>query len=372
MANSTVTKLILAGDAYERGRQHGSQARAKVHLGVEYYKRMWLDNLGGSVEELLTKAAQFEPVVGDFDAQILEELQGIADGAELTLREILLLNARYELMLEAVFTKDPPLAAGECTSLAAEPVATSDGHTLLAQNWDWGVEVGKHCVLLEIQQEDRPDILTHVEAGFVGHKGLNSAGVGLCVNAMSSQHDRFRPGVPVWALARSVLNCKSLDEAQAKVASADRAASMNFMVAEKSGRIAAMEVTPTDVCALPASSGRLSHCNVFADLDPKRGLEDCLAIRYPLFCTRANRAQQLIQKQDEVSLESFKSLLCDHANRPESICRHAHDQPADAFVMQTLASVVMDLTAGVLHLADGSPCTNQYIEHRLSRVEAPK
>lgn len=369
MTNSAVTKLTLTGNAYERGRQHGAQARAKVHLGVDYYKRMWIDNLGGSEEELLAKAAQFEPVVGDFDAQILEELQGIADGAELTLREILLLNARYELMLEAVFTKDPPRGAAECTSLAAEPVSTNDGHTLLAQNWDWGVDVGKHCVLLEIQQEDRPDILTHVEAGFVGHKGLNSAGLGLCANAMSSQHDRFRPAVPVWVLARSVLNCTTLDEAQAAVESADRAASINFMVGSRAGRVAAMELTPTDVYAVPASSGRLSHCNVFADLAPERGLEDCLAIRYPLFCTRAKRAKQLIQEQGELSIERFKSLLCDHTNRPESICRHAQDQPADAFVMQTLASVVMDLTAGVLHLTDGPPCISPYTEHRLSRYE---
>ena len=369
MSDSPVNKLTVRGDAYERGYQHGKLTRELVHAGVDFYTSMWVDNVGGNRADVLALAAGMEPVVGDYDAQILTELEGIAAGAELTLPEILLLNARYELMLEAVFTQEPPTAAGECTSLAAAPEATIDGRTLIAQNWDWSVEVGQRCVLLEIQQDDGPDILTHVEAGLVAHKGINTAGLGLCINAMCSQHDRFRPAVPVWVLSRSILNSSTLDEAEAEVARAKRTVSANFMVASRTGEVAALEVSPTDVSRVPPKVGRISHGNVFTDLSAERGLEDQLAVLFPGFCDRARRAGDLIA-DDELSIDRLKTILRDHANRPESICRHQEDQPGP-FILETLASVIMDLNAGVLHIAAGPPCRCPYAEHTLSRSAGP-
>ncbi len=365
VSDAQISKLTVRGDAYERGRQHGVQTRALVHEGVDFYTRMWTDNVGGDKEDVLALAGGFESVIGDYDAQILAELEGIAAGAEMTLREILLLNARYELMLEAVFTQTPPAAPGECTSLAAAPEATADGHTLIAQNWDWSPEVGPRSVLMEIQQENRPDILTHMEAGFAAHKGLNSAGLGLCVNAMCSQHDRFRSAVPVWVLARAILNCSTIDEAEAAVARAQRAASVNFTVASRCGEVASLEVSPTDVSRVPPTAGRIAHGNVFVDLSEDRGLEDRLAVLYPEFCDRARRAGELIAA-DDVSVDRLKTILRDHANRPESICRHREDQPGP-LILETLSSVIMDLDAETLHMAVGPPCSSSYTEHTLSR-----
>ena len=371
MSDSSVPKLTVQGNAYQRGYQHGAQARAQVRAGVDFYARMWEDNIGRGRAELMALAGDFEPLVGNFDPQILAEMEGIAAGADLSIEEILLVNARYELMLAALFVEEPAARPGECTSLAAGPAATVDGHTLIAQNWDWAVEVGGRSVLLEIQQDDRPDILTHVEAGFVGHKGLNTAGLGLCANAMSSQHDCFAPAVPVWVLARAILNCSTFEEAQAEVARAQRTASVNFMLASRSGEIAALEVSPVDVSAVSATDARLSHANVFADLADDRNIEDRLATLYPQFCDRACRASKLVA-EGAVSVERMKAVLSDHGNRPESICRHHRDQPEDApkaVVLETIASVVMDLDEGVLHIAEGPPCQTQYTEHRLSRWE---
>jgi len=72
----------------------------------------------------------------------------------------------------------------------------------------------------------------------------------------------------------------------------------------------------------------------------------------------------------EVSVERMKTVLRDHGNRPESICRHCEDQPDDApaaVVLETLASVIMDLTEGTLHITEGPPCRSEYTEHTFSR-----
>ena len=358
--------LTISGDAYHRGVVHGSTARELVHRAVAFYVRMWEQNTGRGRGELLELAGKFMPMVADYDGQIMQEIEGIAAGAELSVNEVLLLNARYELMLATVFGDGK--APGECTSLAAGPGSTEGGHTLIGQNWDWAREVGERSVLLEVRQEDGPDILTHVEAGFMGHKGLNSAGLGICANAMSSNLDRFAPAVPMWVVARGLLNCATIDEALQVAEGAERAASINFMMASRQGEVAALELTPIDVQAVGRDAGRLSHTNVFAGLTPERGVEDRLAGLYPQFCDRDRRASELIH-DGPLSVPAMQGMLSDHANRPESVCRHAEDQPVEKpsdIPLQTIASVVMDLDERKMYLAEGPPCCTAYQEHALT------
>ena len=76
--------------------------------------------------------------------------------------------------------------------------------------------------------------------------------------------------------------------------------------------------------------------------------------------------------EGQVDVEHLKAVLCDHGNRPESICRHPEDQPEDApaaIILETVVSVIMDLTEGALYITGGPPCQNLYAEHRLTRSE---
>ena len=368
-------KVTISGGAFERGRQYGEQAGRLIRKGVEFYVDMWEKGSGRTRGELIEIISGFAGKIGDFDAEILTEIEGIAAGSGLAVDDVLIVNGRYEIMLSTLFA-GAPAGSGECTSLGIAR-ASESGHTLVGQNWDWAVPVGEVSILLEVRQEDRPDILTHVEAGFVGHKGINSEGLALCANAMGSQLDRFEAAVPVWVLARAALNCSSIDEARRTLEPAERVASVNFTMAQPGapgsgeGKVASLEVSPADVAVVAASpGGRASHCNVFADASEdgpprERGLEDRLAVQYPGFCDRARRAGELIG-EGEAGSERLKAILRDHENRPESICRHREDQP-DELVLETLASVVMDVSAGTLEVADGPPCSNPYRAHRLSR-----
>ncbi len=369
-------KVTISGGPFERGRQYGEQAGPLIRKGVEFYVDMWEKGSGRTRGELIEIISGFAGKIGDFDAEILTEIEGIAAGSGLAVDDVLIVNGRYEIMLSTLFA-GAPAGSGECTSLGIAR-ASESGHTLVGQNWDWAVPVAEVSILLEIRQEDRPDILTHVEAGFVGHKGLNSEGLALCANAMGSQLDRFEAAVPVWVLARSALNCSSIDEARRTLEPAERVASVNFTMAQRGApgsveeNVASLEVSPVDVAVVAASpGGRASHCNVFADASEdgpprERGLEDRLAVQYPGFCDRARRAGELIG-EGEAGSERLKAILRDHENRPESICRHREDQP-DELVLETLASVVMDVSAGTLEVADGPPCSNPYRAHRLSRL----
>lgn len=358
--------LTLKGDAYSRGVSYGAQARGLISKGIKHYVEIW-EKTGKTRAELLDVIRGFSPLIEDYDGEILREMEGIASGARLPLEEVLLLNARYELMSVAFFAADGDSAMGraECTSLAATRGATTDDHTYVAQNWDLTVEARQRCVLLEVVQDDRPNIVAHVEAGLVAHKGMNSAGLGIAINSLGSQLDDFAPCVPVFVLARAVLESGTLDEAIQAIDRARRSASVNFTVGSDAGEVASLEITPVDVSRLDGTNDRTAHANVFRDLREGRGIKDELARRYPVFSERSVRAQELIARSD-VSFDSLISIFKDRANKPESICRHVDDQPpeaAEALRLETVVSMVMDLTERSIFLADGPPDRYEYKRH---------
>ncbi len=365
--------LTVRGNAYQRGVTHGELARDKIRAGVAHYGRMWEHGTDRSRVELLDLAGEFGPVIADYDDTIYRELEGIAAGAKMPLAEVLMLNARYEIMMVAFFGgkgAQAGVARGECTSFAAQPEATTDGHTYVAQNWDTTTETSDRVVLLEIITDDGPNIVTHCEAGFAAHKGLNSAGLGLCVNCIGCQHDAFATKVPVWVMARAVLNCTTIDQAQQALLRARRTASINFTIGSAAGQVAALEITPVDIERIDPIEGRLAHANVICGLDESRGLTDTLADRFPVFCDRSRRAHELIDGA-AVNAIAFEHILKDRANAPEAICRHIEDQPPDApqgLCMHTVTSIIMDLTDRTIQLTDGPPDRNQYTRYNFDSL----
>ncbi|KAI8663133.1 hypothetical protein LRP88_07335 [Fusarium phalaenopsidis] len=79
--------VIARGLPYERGLAHGRQAAAKISDNVAYYK------MPGKLAELDV----YIPNIAEFYPAALEEMRGIAVGAGVTLEDVVLLNARYDL-----------------------------------------------------------------------------------------------------------------------------------------------------------------------------------------------------------------------------------------------------------------------------------
>jgi isopenicillin-N N-acyltransferase-like protein len=123
-----VPVISVKGKPFERGRQYGSQAKSLIRKNMELYFDLWGSLWGAKRPEVLKHCASLVPVIGEYDADILEELQGIAKGADLSLEEIVALNARYEM----VFAQSAVAGVGGgCTSITAMPSVTRNGHTIL-------------------------------------------------------------------------------------------------------------------------------------------------------------------------------------------------------------------------------------------------
>ncbi|MFQ5875654.1 MAG: C45 family autoproteolytic acyltransferase/hydrolase, partial [Dehalococcoidia bacterium] len=211
MTLQLVSVISVKGKPFDCGRQYGSQAREQIRKNVDLYFDLWGALWGAKRPEVLKRCKGLVPVIGEYDADILEELEGVARGADLSLEEIVALNARYEL----VFTLSlaPQRGSSGCTSVAALPQVTKDGHTILGQNWDYKPRFQGLNIILEVEQEGKPNLVTQVEAGILAHRGMNSAGVGICLNALVSNQDRLEPTTPFLIVARGILNADSFSQA---------------------------------------------------------------------------------------------------------------------------------------------------------------
>lgn len=242
----------------------------------------------------------------------------------------------------------------ECTTLAAQPRATSDGRTWLAQNWDWIVEQRDACVLLRVRQAGRPDLLTMTEAGIVGKIGLNSAGVAVCLNILASQLDGRAPGMPIHVLLRLMLESDGFDAAVSRAMSPVSGASSCVTLAGADGRVVALEITPGGVGELHPVDGVLVHANhcVCERTAPLAAPITGTSSTLPRF---ARGAALLDAARGRVDLAALQTMLRDRDGDRNAICRYADPALHPVERVEAICGIVMDVAGGVMHIASDAP-----------------
>jgi isopenicillin-N N-acyltransferase like protein len=349
----------VEGTSYQRGRQYGRQAAARVRLSVQAYQQTFAHYAGWDWPTVRREALRFEAPIGEFRPAYLDELRGIADGAGLDLADVLAINVRTEVMYSAKARQAPTSAKrpAECSAFAVVPAPGQKGPAIIGQNWDWLLPAAQTLVVLEIRQDDGPDFVTVVEAGLLAKTGMNAAGLGLVTNALVTDADVGEPGLPYHVLLRAVLDCATVTEALEALQAGPRSSSANYLIAHASGAALDIEAAPGDFTRLYPlfpEDGVLRHTNHFlADIHPA----DLALWAMP---SSVIRLQRLRAAGTARTLDDFGPLLADHADYPHSIC--AHPDPADHPCEQgaTIASVLMDLTAKHIWLAAGNPCQAPY------------
>jgi len=363
MAQQSTPVVSVKGKPFDCGLQHGSQAREIIRKNIDAYFDLWSALWEAKRPEVLEQCQGFVPAIGEYDADILEELEGIARGAEATLEEIIALNARYEL-LWAPGVAAEGLSDG-CTALCALPPVTASGHTIMGQNWDYKPRLAGGSIVLEVEQENKPNILMVTEAGIIGQKGLNSAGIGLCVNALVTSQDKLEPRTPILVVMRGILNADSFSQALKAVLSTRTTVSGNMLIAHRDGEGIDLEVTPTEVGYLQAEDGIITHTNNLLALVNREDIVDTMKSVLPDTLFRYFRARRLLAaERGDINIASMQKVLKDHFSYPDSICRHINPRDPEPNQLFTQFSIIIDLGERTLYMSEGTPCQNEY--HKLS------
>lgn len=333
-----------------RGLCYGEQAREKIRAGIEEYRALFARTGGPGWDRIVARALSCLPLLESSMADLLDEARGIADGAGISLGDLMVLNCRYEI------TKFPHY--DECTTCAILPEAAAGGKTLLVKNWDYRAGIVDNIVILRIEEPDGTEMIGLSEAGQLIREGFNSHGVGLCNNSLQSLLDAPGEGVPVTFLRRKVLSCRTFDEARDLLVGARRAVSNNMLLAAP-GRAVDIEAHPGGCDLIGPSEGIVTHANHFVVRDELNALE-----RGP----RDERLRELLMpKRGSITVDDVKKCLGDHENYPKAICRHPSDLSIPLLQRgMTVAAMIVDFDERTIHICAGPPCEGEFVPFSMS------
>ncbi len=313
--------IDLSGSPRERGRQHGQAAADLLRRGARMYAESLLKS-GVDWKELERRAERMVPQVEAFDPTYIEEMRGIAEGANEPFAAVMLMNARTEMVAAARKQHVEKHFPDGCTAALALPEASADGTLLHGQNWDWRAECAETGVILRIRHEDGPDILTFTEAGGLARSGLNSAGVGLTANALECDRDYQRgPGVPLPFIRRKVLESAYLAQAVHTIFSTPRLGS-NHMAVSHGEEAFGFECAPDETFWVSPERGLYVHANHWIAEPARAKVKDTGLAETPCSIYRDKRVRdQLGPKRGKLTLEDFRAAFFDDWGAPWSVCR---------------------------------------------------
>lgn len=347
--------IEVSGGPRDRGRQYGEQAGGRIARGVAHYAAQ-LEELGLDRPAVRTLVDEYLPVIERFDATYVEEMRGIADGSGRPLEDIVLLNARTEVLkLAARPDLRAKLAAAEdpdgCTGVVALPAATRDGRLIQAQNWDWKAECAETAVVLKIRRDDGPDILTFTEAGGLARCGLNAAGISITANYLESDRDYRQVGVPLALIRRKVLESEHLALAMRAVYATPKSPSNNMMVSHCAGVSIDFECAPDETFQVHPQDGLLVHANHWQSPVALAKLKDTGIANTPDSLYRDIRVRDLLAPQiGSITTDAVKAALFDDFASPWSVCRPPRLSLANN-MSATVAMIVMEPALGRMEVA---------------------
>jgi isopenicillin-N N-acyltransferase-like protein len=335
--------IDLAGPPRERGRQYGAAAAGRIHRSAEIYLTAFEKQRLGA-ERVRALVATLIPIIDRFEPAYLEEMRGIAEGAHCPLDHVVVVNARTELLAQA------RLAAAEpdgCTGAIVLPEASANGVVLHAQNWDWRAECADTGVVLRIQQDNGPELLTFTEAGGLARSGFNAAGIGLTANFLGSDRDGARAGVPLVLLRRRALESPHFALAIQAIYATQKWVSNNIMLSHAGGAALDIESAPDESFLLQPVDGLLVHANHFEHPAALAKLKDTGLATTPDSAYRAQRVRGLLApKRGRLGMDDLKAALFDDFGSPYAVCR----PPRPAATGDNLSASVMMI---VMQPADG-------------------
>ena len=330
--------IEVSGSPYEMGYQHGAQA---ADLVKKYLT--WIEKLTEMSRDILCRNAMvFLPLIKALSPDLVEEIEGLADGANISFEESVLCQVRAEA------SRKPD---GGCTAFALTRTATDNGKTLAGQNQDLEPEYADIAILLRVKPDgNKPRALMFTFAGQLGYSGMNQYGVAHFANALYDFQWQF--GLPHYPLKRILLEQPNIDACISLLTQHRTCSAANKVICDGHGQIRDVEIHPTGIALFnDESPDHLLHANHY--LTPEFVNYESYSLKDST--SRLSRMRSLVkQNWGQISVETMKEILADHLGDPAGICRHG------AVGMHSISGYIAEPSVGLLHVRCGHGCTGSW------------
>lgn len=350
--------VTLSGTPRERGRQHGEALAERIADNIALYTRRMRHDAGLTEAQVAERVALYLDVFTTASPDYRATMEGIAEASGQSLADITMLNARFELLYSA-WSHLSSAVEGECTGYGAPAAASADGHVRIGQNWDWFPDVRGALVTW---RDDDLSVLAYTEAGIAGAKiGVNSAGIGLCVNGLGCEDDDWRrAGLPFHLRTSRILGSRSLVAAIGVASLEAPSCSANFLIGSAEHGVVDVESSPVGSRRIDAEADRvLVHANHFTD--PKAlGVVQHFRTTPVTTYHRAERLEALLNRDRPLTEPAVETALRDHEGGESGLCRHPVESKPEHLRIHTALGVLLDLRARTLRYTDGPPCESEF------------
>lgn len=347
--------VTVSGTPFERGRQYGAAVPERVKKSVALYGDQ-LAKLGYSAAEKTRLIEEFAGEIANFGAHYIEEMRGIAEGAGVAFDDIVMINARTEVIAKARLEKNAPLDEEDeiddgCTGAVILPERSLDGTLIHGQNWDWKTECAETAIVLRVLQDNGPDFLTFVEAGGLARNGMNSAGVCITANYLESDRDYRQQGVPLALIRRKALEQEHFALAMRAVAGTPKACSNNMILSTGAGFAIDLECAPDEAFQILPANGLVVHANHWVSPVALSKLRDTGLPHVPESPYRDWRVRKILEESGEkLGIADMKRAFFDDFLTPYAVCRPPRLN-TEGNLSATVAMVIMHPASGTMEVA---------------------
>ena len=324
--------LDVVGDARARGIAHGEGFRERILETFAFY----MDDLfaGGPLDAgtIENCAERIRALTIKYAPTMVDEIEGIAAGSTLAAWKIFVLNARTEILNARV---------NECTALYFAETG------ILAQNWDWVEPLEALVVVIRHEHADGHRHVTFCEPGMVAKIGMNSAGIGVCLNILFAAHGLS--GLPVHILVGAVLNARNFEQARHVLDHCGLGKASHLLVGDAKGAAVSMEYYGDEYHALDPRQGVLLHTNHCLGLGAAGRTADLANS-----CARYDLIESRVGETAERDLSAAKSILLSEDGGDDAPMRAYKAQTfLGSHRVGTCASVIMELGERRFHVRRG-------------------
>ena len=348
----------VSGSHREMGQQIGEACREQVQRSVanahtlieQSYDTVELTWDGAKIQ-----SHKYLPFAEERYGQYVDELRGIAEGANVSFDDVMVVNAMEAVTMDA-------LHLTRCTSFAVNETCTADGHVLVAHNEDWVPEDENDVYVISARPTDDPPFLAMTYGALLPNVGFNAYGIAQLIDSVYPNDSRI--GIPRLVVSRAVLASRRISGAIGRTLISHRAAGYNHLLVHESGEMYSVEVSSRRFEILHGTDGYIVHTNHYLSQTMKeieKDPEELISSRVRYF-----RANRLLRENSAHSIKTLQAIQKDHVNLPNSICNHniVGIDPTDR--ESTITALVIDLTAREMHIAWGNPCQNTYHTYHLN------
>ncbi len=330
--------VFIKGRAEERGFQHGKKLKQKINQVIQFYQRIFHKNQA----DIFQEAKYFKSKIQEYNCEYVQEIEALSEGAKVNPLWIYALNARTEIL---------SYCPAECTSIYFQRTR------ILGQNWDWAKALKNLIVLMKIELPNGHKILMLTEPGIIGKIGMNSRGLGVCLNLLTI--DKKLTGIPIHILLRSVLDSPTLTEAQNRLKKAGLGIASNLLIGTGTGEGLDIEFAGDELFYITPENQVLLHTNhVLAHpINPKSRLS----------CSSHARLETIkakLREESNYSLKTMKNCLLDRSN-PEYPLHQPYTSYPIIEDLGTIYTIIMDLKNLIIYIQSTNNLKANFLQFSL-------